>query len=62
MLTLLFGGSPPAFYDAYAASYPLAPGWWGRMDLYNLYHRLNHLNIFGTGYQGRVQAILRRYS
>ena len=62
MLTLLFGGSPLAFYDAYAASYPLALGWQGRVDLYNLYHRLNHLNIFGTGCQGRVQAILRRYS
>ena len=62
MLTLLFSGFPPAFHDAYAASYPLAPGWRGRMDLYNLYHRLNHLNIFGTGYQGHVQAILWRYS
>lgn len=62
MLTLLFGGSPAAFYDTYAASCPLAPGWRGRVDLYNLYHWLNHLNIFGTGCQGRVQAILRRYS
>ena len=61
-LTLLFGGFPPAFYDAYAASYPLAPGWRGRMDIYNLYHLLNHLNMFGASYLGQVQAVLRRYS
>ncbi len=61
-MTLLFGGFPPAFYDTYAASYPLAPGWRGRMDLYNLYHLLNHLNVFGTGYLGRVQEVLERYS
>ncbi len=61
-MTLLFGGFPPAFYDTYAASYPLAPGWRGRMDLYNLYHLLNHLNVFGAGYLGRVQEVLERYS
>ena len=61
-MTLLFGGFPPVFYDTYAASYPLAPGWRGRMDLYNLYHLLNHLNVFGASYLERVQDILRRYS
>jgi protein-ribulosamine 3-kinase len=61
-MTLLFGGFPPAFYDTYAASYPLAPGWRGRMDLYNLYHLLNHLNVFGAGYLGRVREVLGRYS
>jgi len=61
-LTLLFGGFSSAFYDAYAASYPLAPGWRGRMDLYNLYHLLNHLNMFGAGYLGQVQAVLRHYT
>lgn len=61
-MTLLFGGFPRAFYEAYAASYPLAPGWRGRMDIYNLYHLLNHLNVFGAGYLGRVQDTLRRYS
>lgn len=61
-LSLLFGGFPPAFYNAYAASYPLAPGWRGRMDIYNLYHLLNHLNMFGAGYLAQVQAVLRRYS
>ena len=61
-MTFLFGGFPRAFYDAYAASYPLAPGWRGRTDIYNLYHLLNHLNVFGAGYLGQVQDILRRYS
>lgn len=61
-MTLLFDGFPRAFYDAYATSAPLAPGWRGRMDLYNLYHLLNHLNVFGVSYLGRVQDILRRYS
>ncbi len=61
-MTLLFGGFPHAFYDAYTASYPLAPGWRGRMDLYNLYHLLNHLNVFGASYLGHVQDTLRRYS
>ena len=61
-LTLLFGGFPRAFYDTYAVSYPLAPGWRGRMGIYNLYHLLNHLNMFGAGYLGQVQAVLRRYA
>jgi len=61
-MTFLSGGFPRAFYDAYAASYPLTPGWRGRADIYNLYHLLNHLNVFGAGYLGRVQDILRRYS
>lgn len=61
-MTLLFGGFPNAFYDAYAASYPLPPGWRGRADLYNLYHLLNHLNVFGASYLTRVQDILGRYS
>lgn len=61
-MTTLFGGFPRAFYDAYASHYPLAPGWRDRLDLYNLYHLLNHLNIFGVRYLARVQAILRRYA
>jgi len=61
-MTRLFGGFPNAFYDAYAASYPLAPGWRGRADLYNLYHLLNHLNVFGASYLARVHDTLCRYS
>ena len=53
-MTELFGGFPPAFYEAYGAEYPLDAGYATRRQLYNLYHVLNHLNLFGGGY--RVQA------
>lgn len=60
--TELFGGFDASFYAAYQAAWPLAPGYKERRDLYNLYHLLNHLNLFGEGYGGRVDAILRRYA
>jgi fructosamine-3-kinase len=59
--TLLFGGFPDVFYQAYQAAWPLPDGWQERRDLYNLYHLLNHLNLFGEGYGGAVDAVLRRY-
>lgn len=58
-MTELFGGFPPAFYEAYRAEYPLAAGYETRKALYNLYHVLNHLNLFGGGYLGQVKATLR---
>ena len=59
--TELFGGFPAAFYRAYAQAWPLEAGYEARKDLYNLYHLLNHLNLFGEGYGGQVDAILRQY-
>ncbi len=59
--TSLFGGFPEAFYEAYEAAWPLPSGWRERRDLYNLYHLLNHLNLFGEGYGAAVDATLRRY-
>jgi fructosamine-3-kinase len=59
--TTLFGGFPDAFYRAYAEAWPLPAGWLERRDLYNLYHLLNHLNLFGESYGGAVDAVLRRY-
>lgn len=59
-MTRLFGGFGPAFYDAYAEAWPLAPGWERRVDLYNLYHLLNHFNLFGAGYLAAVRAALAR--
>jgi len=59
--TELFGGFSAAFYAAYRQAWPLEPGYDRRKELYNLYHLLNHLNLFGEGYGGRVDAILRRY-
>lgn len=62
-MTALFGGFPARFCAAYAAAreagQPLAPGFRGRFAVYNLYHLLNHLNLFGPGYLGEVRAILR---
>lgn len=60
--TELFGGFPANFYAAYNQTWPLEPGYQERRDLYNLYHLLNHLNLFGEGYGGRVDSILRRYA
>jgi len=57
----LFGGFLPDFYYAYDRAWPPAPGRDERVQLYQLYHILNHLNLFGEGYGGQVDAILRRY-
>lgn len=57
-MTALFGGFPEAFYDAYASMYPLDPGYTTRKELYNLYHVLNHLNLFGGGYLGQAQDLM----
>jgi len=59
--TELFGGFPTAFYRAYHQAWPLDEGYDERRDLYNLYHLLNHLNLFGESYGGQVDWILRRY-
>lgn len=61
-MTELFGGFNPSFYSAYNEAYPLKSGYRRRRDAYNLYHMLNHLNLFGASYLGSVQAILRRYT
>ena len=59
-MTRLFGGFGAAFYAAYDDEWPLAPGWERRVNLYNLYHLLNHFNLFGAGYLGQVAAVLSR--
>jgi protein-ribulosamine 3-kinase len=57
-MTELFGGFPQAFYDAYGEVFPLHEGYGRRKHLYNLYHLLNHLNLFGGGYLAQVKATL----
>ena len=54
-MTELFGGFNADFYAAYREAYPLDPGYSTRRTLYNLYHILNHLNLFGDAY--RAQAL-----
>lgn len=57
-MTELFGGFSPAFYQAYQAVYPLDPGYARRKTLYNLYHILNHLNLFGPSYLRQAENML----
>jgi len=59
--TELFGGFSTDFYAAYNQVWPLDNDYKERKDLYNLYHLLNHLNLFGEGYGSGVDSILRRY-
>ena len=61
-MTRLFGSLPPAFYDAYQAAWPLPDGATGRVDLFNLYHLLNHLNLFGGAYRAQVEGVLGAYA
>lgn len=58
-MTELFGGFPRAFYAAYEEAWPLDSGYARRKNLYNLYHLLNHLNLFGASYLCQVQAALQ---
>jgi protein-ribulosamine 3-kinase len=57
-MTELFGGFGADFYAAYRAHYPLDPGYGVRKTLYNLYHILNHLNIFGEGYRSQAYRMM----
>lgn len=61
MMTL-FGAPHPAFFDAYTALRPLPAGWRQRFDIYNLYHSLNHLNLFGGSYRTAVEDTLARFA
>ena len=60
-MTELFGGFPKNFYDAYKEALPLEAGYEERRDLYNLYHLLNHLNLFGEGYLEAVRSVVSEY-
>lgn len=56
----LFGGFPDSFYAAYREAWPLADGFAQRKMLYNLYHVLNHLNLFGSGYLHQAERMVAR--
>jgi fructosamine-3-kinase len=57
-MTELFGGFPPAFYRGYEAVWPLDPGNRDRKTLYNLYHILNHFNLFGGSYGNQANRMI----
>jgi len=57
-MTELFGGFPASFYDGYREVRALADGYAKRRPLYNLYHVLNHLNLFGAGYRRQAEQMM----
>lgn len=57
-MTELFGGFPDPFYQGYEAAWPLDAGYQNRKNLYNLYHILNHFNLFGGGYGSQASRML----
>ena len=59
-MTELFGGFSQSFYQAYRAEHPLDPGYETRKHLYNLYHVLNHLNLFGGGYGAKAERMIEQ--
>ncbi len=58
--TAMFGGFSADFYRAYEAAFPLDAGAARRKPLYNLYHVLNHYNLFGGGYGSQAGEIINR--
>jgi fructosamine-3-kinase len=59
-MTRLFGGFSAEFYKAYDAVWPLEAGWQQRVDLYNLYHVLNHFNLFGGRYLAQADSMVEK--
>jgi fructosamine-3-kinase len=60
-MTTLFGGFSSAFYEAYNRHHPMEKGWQQRLDYYNLYPLMVHVNLFGSSYLGSVRRILKRF-
>ena len=58
-MTELFGGYSADFYTAYRKAYPLDAGYARRRELYNLYHILNHANLFGGGYARQAEQMMQ---
>lgn len=54
----LFGGFPEAFHAAYREAWPLADGFAQRKTVYNLYHVLNHFNLFGGAYLQQAERMI----
>lgn len=59
-MTELFGGFPTAFYDGYNEAWELDSGYRHRKSIYNLYHVLNHFNLFGGGYANQAKTIIQQ--
>ncbi|MCO6480602.1 MAG: fructosamine kinase family protein [Phaeodactylibacter sp.] len=61
-MSQLFGGFSPDFYRSYQETHPTQPGLEERIDIYQLYYLLVHVNLFGRGYARSVQKIVERYA
>jgi fructosamine-3-kinase len=57
----MFGAFASDFYAAYQEAYPLEPGFHDRVEIYNIYPHMVHVNLFGTSYLSGVESVLRRY-
>jgi protein-ribulosamine 3-kinase len=60
-MTKLFGRLPQTFYDSYREAFPQNPGYEERKHIYNLYHLLNHLNLFGGSYLASVESTVNTF-
>ena len=60
-MTELFGGFKNVFYESYWEEWPVDTGYAERKEIYNLYHLLNHLNLFGASYERGVEKVLKRF-
>lgn len=59
-MSMLFGGFDKDFYNSYNKEFPLQKGWEQRVEVYNIYPLLVHVNLFGSSYAQRVKSILKR--
>ena len=59
-MSMLFGGFDKQFYKSYQKEFPLEKDWEKRVEIYNLYPLLVHVNLFGASYTQRVKSILKR--
>lgn len=61
-MTELFGGFNKRFYDSYEAHSTIDTSWRERTALYNLYHLLNHLLLFGGSYLSQIRIVTARFA
>ncbi|NNC86664.1 MAG: phosphotransferase [Bacteroidia bacterium] len=60
-MSRLFGGFNHSFYSSYNNAFPMEPGWEQRLDYYNLYPLLVHVNLFGSSYLKQIESILSKF-
>lgn len=60
-MPVLFGGFPDRFFRSYNEAWPMQDGWQDRVEIYKLYHLLNHLNLFGRSYLSQCIEVASRF-